>query len=62
MEEDNWMVVPATVSVNYCIYYSVTKVFDRYISNDLKLGNLKVNCLLLKFYCKLRKNVSEPQT
>ena len=33
-----------------------------YMKDDLQLGKLKENCLLLKLYRKLRKNVSEPQT
>ena len=32
------------------------------MKDDLQLGKLKENCLLLKLYRKLRKNVSEPQT
>ena len=30
--------------------------------DDMQLGKLKENCLLLKLYRKTQKNVSEPQT
>ena len=41
----------------------ILKVILAIYEDDLQLGKLKENCLLLKLYRKLRKiSVSEPQT
>ena len=42
-------------------YVCISFIYNRYIWNVLQLGNLKVNCLLLKLYCKLGKILLSPR-
>ena len=53
-------VLPIQQSRYVCVSMSAY-LFNRYIRNDLQLGNLKVNCLLLKLYRKLRKIFLSPK-
>ena len=48
------------VRLTYIIYVRLTYIYI-YMKDDLQLGILKLNCLLLKLYRKLRKMFLRPR-